>query len=167
MDERDFTEAIPQVGAQRQAGTVRVSRVALPELCEVAGDIVGFHARHPARELGCGGDVSRPGAALVRLARDRALWRPDGQLPALGWQASGWAALPVGAAWAGIAISGPGAEDLVRQGVALDLVDGSPSAAVSWRGHRVVLLRAGPDWQIWCSTAEIWAIWAWLDDPDG
>lgn len=167
MDERDFAEPIPEIGAEARVGGPTVVRIALPALVEVAGDIDGFGRSHPATELGCGGDVARPGPLLIRLARDRALWRPDGALPTAGWHAGGWATVPTGAGWAGLSVTGAGGEDLLRQGVALDLVDGSPSAAVLWNGHRVVLLRDGAGWQLWCATPEAWAVWAWLTRAAG
>jgi hypothetical protein len=160
MDERTWPEAIPAPGDSHKTGDATVTCIALPALFEVAGDIAAFAARHAAPELGLGGDIGPAGPALIRLGRDRALWRHDAA--PTGYDGAGFAVLPLGGGMAGFAVTGAGAEGIARQGVALDLVDGSPSAAALWCGHRVILLRDGDGWQIWCAAPEAWAVWAWL-----
>lgn len=162
MDERTWPETIPVPGDSHSAADVTVMCLALPPLFELAGDIAAFVARNATPELGLGGDIGQTGPALIRLGRDRALWRPAGTSPVVGYDPAGFAALPVGAGMAGFAVAGTGAEGLIRQGVALDLVDGSPSAAVLWCGHRIILLRNGDGWQIWSAAPEAWSVWAWL-----
>lgn len=161
MTDRDWTEPLALSGMTATVGQARVTCRAAPPAWEIAGDIAAFVSAFPAREIGLGGALDG-GDTILRLARDRAIWLPDTGSLDEGWHAAGWAALPVSDAWTILALTGPGATDLIRQHLALDLIDGSPSAAAMLAGHRILLLRDCDGWQLWCSAPEAWAIWRWL-----
>ena len=163
MTERIWTEEVPKPGSRVALGSAELEMVEVPDIWQITGNIAGFAAAHPAPEIGLGGNLAPDGPALIRLGRDKALWR-SGQSarPAGGWHSAGWAALPVTDAWVSIAVTGGDPDNLIRRLIALDLVDGSPSAAVLCAERLALILRDGAGWQIWCAASEVWILWHWL-----
>ncbi|MCB2136685.1 MAG: hypothetical protein KDE08_12210 [Rhodobacteraceae bacterium] len=160
MADRNWTEDLLTPGMRATLDGAEIAVTDLNDLWLIAGDIDAFAAAHPARELGFGGRLSAGDDLLVRLGKDRSLWRSgtDGQL-ASGWQQGGWAALPVSDGWTAFTLMGAGADTHVRRFLALDLLDGSPSAVAAFGDHGAVILRDEGGWQIWCNAPDAWSLW--------
>lgn len=166
MTERNWTDAIPRPGMSLKLDGAEVGVAEPPTLWQIAGKIDAFAEGHPSVELGFGGELGANGNALIRIGRDRALWRNDnGMPPHSGWNADGWAALPVSDNWMVFILTGPKAEDHIRRFAALDLLDGSPSAVASFADHNAVVLRQGAGWQIWCPAPEAWGLLSIIQSP--
>ena len=112
----------------------------------VSGDLdAAFAALAPGlREVGLWGVVGE-GAAIVRIARDRALIVS----PSLPGIAPGWhgcfAASPCDDAFTVIELSGPAIREVAAQGTTADLEAGSRSAAVMFAGVSCLLYRTGEE----------------------
>ena len=85
-------------------------------------------------------DVAERLPCLVRIARDRGLLVAESPASiADGWH-DGWAASDMTDGWRVLEVSGPAAEEIVREGTAADLEASSPSAAVRFAGLVGVLV---------------------------
>ena len=75
MTERIWTEEVPKPGSRAALGSAELEMVEVPDIWQITGNIAGFAAAHSAREIGLGGNLAPDGPALIRLGRDKALWR--------------------------------------------------------------------------------------------
>lgn len=104
-------------------------------------------------------------SALLRIGRDRALMVST-QRPSVTprWHPSGFAISTADDAWMTLAISGEGAERLIREMTSVDLEGGSPSAACLLCGLSALLHR-DPDRtaMIHVETGHAPYLWRWLE----
>lgn len=160
MADRTWTDDPPAIGTRAALDGAEITVTQLRNLWLIAGDVDAFATAHPARELGLGGELCPDDSLLIRLGRDRSLWRSGTSEPlASGWQPGGWAALPVSDGWTAFTLTGSAAEQHLRRFIALDLLDGSRSAAAVFGERNAVILRDGAGWQIWCSALDAWSLW--------
>lgn len=143
----------------------RVRRVA--GLCQtlVSGDLAAATAALApgAGAVGLWG-IAAGEAAVVRIARDRALVVSSSPAEiAPGWH-GGFAASPCDDAWAVIGLSGPGIGALAAEGTAAALDGGSPSASVMFAGVPCLLYRTAPQAaRLHVESPFAAYIWTWLE----
>lgn len=141
MDERDWTDRPLEIGARIETPDCTVTRREVGELSLISGDLRAALAvlAPQAALLGFGETPEGPDFAL-RIGRDQALLVTNAALPvAAGWHAGGFALSPAGQGLARLDLTGPGAADLLAHGLAAPAPWTSPSAAILFCGHRVLV----------------------------
>ena len=109
-------------------------------------------------------EIAESGAAVVRIARDRALIVSISSPPmaAPGWH-DRFAVSPCDDLYAVLEISGASVADVVAEATAVDFTDGSRSAALLFAGVSCLLYRSGPQTaRLHVESPFAAYIWTWL-----
>lgn len=164
MDERDWTDRPLAEGGPALTGDgIVIRRTAPGAMALISGDLdAALAALAPgAAMVGIGGASDMRPVAL-RIARDRALLLTDTATSVAGWCDPGYAVSPADGLYACLAITGPGARDLIAEGTSVDPGGASPSAAVLFAGCPCLLSGTEGGWRLWVETPMLTYMTGWL-----
>ena len=164
MDEFQWTDRPLAPGGRIEAPGVTVSALPPAGAALVSGDLdAALATLAPEAEVLGFGAIIGVEPALVRVARDRALLVTEEPLGAVsGWHGT-FALTPSDDAYAALAITGAGAERLMRAGAAIDTLASSPSAACLFAGMECLVLRQQDGWRVMCPRPMATAVATWAE----
>jgi hypothetical protein len=157
MDERIWTDRPLAPGEALERPDCRVAHV--PSACQtlLTGDLDrAVAALAPgAPLLGLGGAAGDAPFA-IRVARDHAILVTE--IPpdiAAGWHGDGFAISRADGRFCCLSLSGPGAADVLAQGLSSPLPAGSPSAALRFAGRTALLTGREGGFGLWVERADL------------
>lgn len=145
MDERDWSNVPLGLGETLEVAGCRIERADPPAALLVSGNLDAAlrDLAGGAEAVGRAEEIGR-GTAAIRIARDRCLVLSDAdQGWPEGWSTPGYATSRATGLYAGLAITGDAAVNLLNQAMSFDPVEHSDSAAVWFLGKTALLVRRG------------------------